>query len=224
MNNTTFVFDIETGPADTQWIMDNAPKFNPDDVKVGNLKDPAKIGEKIDQARESHYADIIDKAALSAVWGRVLMIGWMPTELNPMYQGYTLEGDEKVILQDFWTLCVDQDYRLNTIVGFNSHSFDLPFLIRRSWILGVKFPPHIFRGRFFADSCIDVMDRWKLGNREERISLDTMSKAFGMSGKIGDGSKFHELYRDNADAAREYCLDDVRKTLHLWHKMEGVSL
>ena len=35
-----------------------APEFKPENVKTGNLKDPAKIEEKIEAARESHYDDI----------------------------------------------------------------------------------------------------------------------------------------------------------------------
>lgn len=71
------VIDIETAPKTTAEIMAIAPEFIPENVKVGNLKDPAKIEEKIEAARESHYDVIIDKAALHAEYSNPVAIGYI---------------------------------------------------------------------------------------------------------------------------------------------------
>lgn len=55
-------FDIET--IGNRSMVERMPEI---DVKVGNLKDPAKIAEKIAEAK----ADQIDRMALSPLYGRV---------------------------------------------------------------------------------------------------------------------------------------------------------
>ena len=53
------------------------PAFDPAEVKTGNLKDPAKIAEKIAEAEANHRRDYFDKAALDPLTGRVVAIGVM---------------------------------------------------------------------------------------------------------------------------------------------------
>ena len=98
------IFDIETGPLPLADIFKVVPPFDPStlkpfpafdesSVKTGNLKDAAKIAEKIEQARAQHAVDavnhakdnlaaeglyggeVLSKAALSPLPGRVLAIG-----------------------------------------------------------------------------------------------------------------------------------------------------
>jgi len=65
--------DIETGPLPEDVILSVLPPFDPEDVKLGNLKDPVKVAAKIDEARENHAAKFIEKAALSPLTGEVLV-------------------------------------------------------------------------------------------------------------------------------------------------------
>lgn len=58
------VFDIETAPLPEEQIASMIPPFDEAEVKVGNIKDPALIAEKIAKAKEKHISDFIDKAAL----------------------------------------------------------------------------------------------------------------------------------------------------------------
>ena len=46
----TIIFDIETGPLPETELAAMMPAFDPAEVKTGNLKDPAKIAEKIAEA------------------------------------------------------------------------------------------------------------------------------------------------------------------------------
>src|SRR5476651_2330269 len=71
----TIVFDLETGPLAESELSALLPPFDPADVKTGNLKDPAKIAEKIAEAEANHKRDFIERAALDPLTGRVLAIG-----------------------------------------------------------------------------------------------------------------------------------------------------
>ena len=96
-DNYTIV-DIETAPKSDAEIMALAPQFNADKVKVGNLKDPAKIEEKIETARESHYDDIIDKAALYAKYSNPVAIGYIHHDGNIEMDF----GEPKKLIERFW--------------------------------------------------------------------------------------------------------------------------
>ena len=96
-DNYTIV-DIETAPKSDAEIMALAPEFKPENVKVGNLKDPAKIEEKIEAARESHYDDIIGKAALHAKFSNPVAIGYI-------HHDGSIEmdfGEPKKLIERFW--------------------------------------------------------------------------------------------------------------------------
>ena len=71
----TIVFDVETGPLAESELSALLPPFDPAEVKTGNLKDPAKIAEKIAEAEANHRRDFFDKAALDPLTGRVIAIG-----------------------------------------------------------------------------------------------------------------------------------------------------
>lgn len=96
-DNYTIV-DIETAPKSDAEIMALAPEFKPENVKVRNLKDPAKIEEKIEAARDSHYDDIIGKAALYAKYSDPVAIGYI-------HHDGSIEmdfGEPKKLIERFW--------------------------------------------------------------------------------------------------------------------------
>ena len=66
----TIIFDIETGPLPLAELV--IPPFVASEVKLGNIKNPDLIAEKILRAEETHVADYIRGAALSAMSGQVL--------------------------------------------------------------------------------------------------------------------------------------------------------
>ena len=79
----TIFFDIETGPLPEGELAALLPPFDPAEVKTGNIKDPAKIAEKIREAEEAHRRDFFDRAALDPLTGRVLAIGMMTVTPQP---------------------------------------------------------------------------------------------------------------------------------------------
>jgi predicted PolB exonuclease-like 3'-5' exonuclease len=118
-------------------------------------------------------------------------------------------------LAEFWgraTYCI-----LNNIpmIGWNTHGFDLPFLVRRSWILGVPIPHAVRKGRYWNDLFIDLMQVYMLGGRD-MVKLDVAAKAFGLEGKVQEvdgvavsGKEFHRVWKENRNVAEAYLLRDL---------------
>jgi DNA polymerase elongation subunit (family B) len=231
------IFDIETGSLPDSEIERIAPKFDESSVKVGNFGIEKAI-EKIHSAKAAHFNQIREKAALHAEYGQVLAIGIKFkafAEADPPV-GTTLEeleemkmetllGEEKIIIQTFWLYALESYNRGGEIwIGFNSNSFDLPFLLRRSMILGVKVPrqltpmPRYWPGEFW----IDLMDLWKAGDYRATISLDRFCKASGLEGKNGSGKWFAQLLEEDKEAAIKYLENDIEITAQLADKAMGV--
>ena len=239
------VFDFETGPQEDEALKVMLPEFvapeppGPFDeslVKLGNLKDAAKIKDKIEKAREEHAASVAnydvdvakaraehwkkfkDKAALDASTGRLIAIGLMLPDGKASI--IDCDGDrEESGLRDFWKeveACLQMQVPM---IGFNSNFFDVPFAIRRSWILGVPVPTGVRVGRFFNPLFVDLMRVWALDGRD-MVSLDTLAKAFGLPAKVKEvevagekvavsGATFYELWRSNRVVAEKYLARDL---------------
>jgi hypothetical protein len=218
--------------------------FDPAAVAIGNLKDQSKIDDKIAKAREAHelavssynanrlalakqhFAAFKDKAALDATTGRVLAIGFQSGDDGPTSRGkFAIEdgkGDEAALLAAaFWAKyakCRTTAGGPRKLVGANILQFDLPFLIRRSWILGVDVPATVRNGRYFDQLFVDVREVWLCGQRWGECSsssLDSMSRALGVGAKNGNGADFAKLWSGTADErnqAVEYLKNDLALT------------
>lgn len=204
------IFDIETGPMPVDQII--IPPFEP----PANIKDPAKIAE-----RETAYRrDYIERAALDPLTGQVLAIGYRSWTLDGKYR--IIHGlSEKTIIAEFW-----QDLELAgypRLVGFNSHSFDLPFLFRRSWAMGIAAPMGVYRGdRYWHDrQTLDLREVWQLGDRMAKGSLDAVCRCLGLGGKEGSGADFAELLKHNTASALEYLKKDLDLTAMLYERLIG---
>lgn len=248
------VFDIETGPLPQEELkaiyqpLDESTiegvvtgDFDPNSVKVGNLKDPGKIQEKIDQAKANHesaranaanviaaakrqhWQEFVDRAALSAITGRVLAIGYLATE-----SGATLiddgNGDESTLLANFWSKYSKCRSAGRKMVGHNCLTFDVPFLARRAWLLGVDVPETLLdRLKWLDPIFVDTMSLWGCGGREP-VKLDLLGRAFGVGTKTEgvSGGDFHRLWfgtPEERELALEYLTQDLRLTAAVAAKM-----
>jgi len=243
-------FDIETGPLPDEELVKLCPaaklpehpgEFDPANVKTGNLKDPIKIQEKNNAAIMAHglavetygdacliaeqqnFAAFRDKAALSATTGRVVAVG-VVNAMDIDIIGDNQESEE-FILSEFWNTVVECLKFNIPMVGFNTKGFDLPFLVRRSWILGVPIPAGIRSGRYWSDSFVDLMEVWNQGERGY-VKLDTLCAAFGLPGKVTEvdgvevsGATFHEIWETNREVAVEYLKGDIMLPVELARRM-----
>lgn len=238
------MFDIETSARPEEELRPLCPpfdptsvdglalgEFDPASVKLGNLKDAAKIEAKIAEARaaheaaaanapqilaaaeEAHWQSFLNRAALSPVTGQVLAIGYWSAKGGCKVQGQGETLDEKQLLTNFWrqyASCRQQNRRM---VGFNIFRFDLPFMARRSWYLGVEVPESLTdpSGRYFDRVFVDLMARWQCGVYQESIRLDDMARFFGVGAKPDGicGADFGRLWNEARETAIEYLRNDL---------------
>jgi len=253
----SIVFDAETGPepedrlreffeVDLSKVKDRElidREFDPASVKLGNLKDQAKIDAKIAAKREEfeaakaaavtamasaetdQWAAFVERAPLSPITGRVLAIGlWDSTnELEPTLVWIDgKQGGEMAVLNAFWMAfrdCVATDTRL---VGHNIFGFDLPFLVRRSWLLGVRVPDEVIVAGRPHRLFVDTMRVWACSNYQDRISLDRLAAFLGSTRKNGDGADFHRLFfgtEEERQQALDYLKNDLRMTSEVAERM-----
>ncbi len=224
----TIIFDIETGPLPESELAAMMPVFDPLEVKTGNLKDPAKIAEKIAEAETNHRRDFFDRAALDPLTGRVVAIGLMLFDARGEHgPDFSQAGrcviigheDEAQTLREFWDMTRGEMGRLNPLIGFNIFGFDLPFLFRRSWKQRVPIPFGLRRGRYWSDQLIDLRDAWQLGDRQARGSLDSIARHLGVGAKNGDGKAFAQLWQSDRQQAEAYLRNDLELTAKVAHAL-----
>jgi len=207
-SNPTIIFDIETGPLPLNEL--HIPPFNPADVKLGNVRNPDLIAEKIQKAEENHVTDYIKNAALDALSGQILCIGYRIEREEPSVLCSDADG-EAAMLRQWWKLLTDFE-RTPRLVGFNIKPFDLPFLVKRSWKHRIQIPYWLRQGRYWNDLVVDLREVWQLGDSRAHGSLAAISRHLGLGEKAGNGAMFSELWQTNRQAAIDYCLQDVKLT------------
>lgn len=91
-------------------------------------------------------------AACSLDWnvGRIAAIGACSEDFGYFVVSCENEDEERLYIKSFWELA-----RYRTIVGFNIKAFDLRFLIRRSQLLGVKYPD-LDMGKYTKRGIVDL--------------------------------------------------------------------
>lgn len=212
------IFDIETRPLPAEQILADAPAFNESEVKTGNRKDPAKIAEHLAGEKAKYERNIIERAALDATSATVLAVGILDTTTD---EEAILHGDEAEILASFWEHYHDTYPR--HWVGFNSNRFDLPFIFRRCWHLGISISGWVYNGRYFDKRFVDLLAYWTFGNREERISLDRVARFLRLGRKRASGAQFAEMWDINREAAIEYLRNDLRLTAEVAKRLLALT-
>jgi len=199
------------------------------EVKLGNLKDPAKIAEKIAEAKR----DLTDKAALDPLTARVACfacVGMVGDEMKEHMQVATAATDdaERDVVQSIMRVLGYDECR---IVTWNGIGFDLPMIYKRAMILGVDpgafgAPPlATWTKRYSMEHHYDLMQLWTGGGSHEYAKLDTVARlVLGASKVEFDATTIAALIETEEGRAQvaEYCLQDTRLTWALWQKFNGV--
>jgi len=214
-------FDIETGPRPEEELKQLYHEKTLDEFADGCDKrwKAETVAQKFDEYKASAWQEFVRRAALSATTGRVLLIGLIRDGL------FIPLGDDSEAenIGQFWSLVEDAIATKTRIIGHNSHSFDLPFLARRSWLLGVPIPREVRQGRYWHPLFVDTMDAWQFGAREY-TSLNDIGRFFGVGQKTEgfDGKDFAKFWfgspaeRQQAIAYNE---TDLRLTAAIAAKM-----
>lgn len=213
----TIFYDIETGSLSEAELAALLPPFDQSEVKVGNLKDPQKIATKLAEAEANYRREFFERAALDALTGRVLAVGLLNEEGDFSIIGH---DEEPLLLKEFWAACRSGMGRANRMVGFNTHLFDLPFLIRRSFKHRVDIPPGIRHGRYWSDEMVDLREMWQMGDRQAHGSLDAIARHLGVGCKNGHGEDFARLWREDRDQAVAYLRTDLELTARIAARLQ----
>jgi hypothetical protein len=251
------VFDIETGALPEDVLRKQLPPFDPEvdcphpglfdqsTVKYGNAKKEDKRAEILDaawsaheekvanypaiveQAREQHWAKYIEKAALDPIKGRVLAVGFKDGENVECLCCDGTPRDEEILIRHTWSLfSIDPAEKL---IGHNIFGFDLPFLVKRSWLLGIDVPEWIRNGRYWSTRFVDTMAEWNFGamGGASFVKLEVLAAAFGIPGKPDGitGADFDRLFHGTAEErtqALEYLENDLSVTWEIADRMQLV--
>ena len=210
-NNIWSVIDVETSPISEEEALKFAPEFK----APSNFKDPEKIATAISEQRNAW----LEGNALRPLTGRVCAIGIMD-------EG----GDETIIMGDpetemistLWSFILKaEDSRV--FISFFGNRFDWPFLIRRSWDLGLDMPGWVMDQRgYLSPRFIDLTKIWSCGDPKETISLDRLAKYLRVGQKNGEGKDFAALLKSDPAAAEAYLRNDLELTRRIAIKM-GVA-
>lgn len=165
------------------------------------------------------------RLALFGEYGRVLAIGVIVEQdgeeilrgvLGRERETGMFHLDERRTLRGFWKLMRDFDVRRDLIVGFNLMDFDLPFILKRSFINRVDPTIKLNFARYRSAPIFDVMREWEQWDCRKRISLADLARVLkvdvrkteGMSG----GVVYERFRAGRHEEVAEYCLQDVEVT------------
>ena len=195
------VFDIETVPQDPTKLLAMAPEF----TAAANLKDPDQIAASIAKKK----ADYIAVAALNWKTAEVVLIGaGEATEIL----SFTCDT-EKQLLAEFLGVLGDSLGDGVVVGGHNVKAFDLPMLVNRARVHGLKIPRNVlsfWRGRpQWHDNIFDTLEILSFGRSFDGNGVDDVARVFGLPPKLGHGGDFPLLWRSDCQAAVAYNRRDV---------------
>jgi hypothetical protein len=127
---------------------------------------------------------------------------------------YVVAEDESewALLRQFWDCYMRAKASGSKMIGYNLVGYDLLFLIRRSWLMGVTVPRDAIMfsaGPYHNDTIIDLKDVWMCGMYDGFVSLDDLAKYFGV-GETTSHELFHVLWQKNHQEAVEHLVTRVR--------------
>jgi hypothetical protein len=177
------ILDIETCPHPCAGEFIPAPDL--DAIKpAGNVKDPVKVAASLAERKaaavEDHKASL-SRAALDWNLSRIVAFAWIDME-RPQAGSVVMEGrdeaEEAEALAEMWKLIGHRP-----IIGFCARTFDVPTLIQRSRLLGIK-PVDVSLARYGRGDVIDLRDLLTFDDaRYEALmprSLKMFCKRFGV--------------------------------------------
>jgi hypothetical protein len=206
--------------------IETLPTTNIDVIaKIGSTINPPanyKKQDTIDQWMTENYEielkNKVSKTALDGGYGMVACIAWN-------IEGYAVNTN----WNESEIECLNKLYGdiessgADTFCGHYISSFDLPFLLQRSIILGIKPPQAILkamRAKSWDDCIKDTHLMWT-GDRNKHIGLGTLCWILGVDhgSPDFDGSMVADTWADDPHKVIDYCAHDVKATVEIYNKL-----
>jgi len=216
------VIDIETIPNID--VIDLLPEPQPD----SRLKDPIKVAADIEKKKEKATGGM----SLDPNFGRVCVIGYADRRNGEItsrdhWLAEATDAAEQELLSAFWESV--REYQ--KVITFNGAGFDIPFLLRRSWLLDVK-PSRVFEVVLWKCATgeanhIDLRLVLSNGNAKAKGTMDLFGKLKLGKGKMDgmDGSQVWPAWQEGRiEEVRAYCREDCVRTLELLESLYGYYL
>jgi predicted PolB exonuclease-like 3'-5' exonuclease len=205
------------GPHVLVWDLETAPDVEAVSRIKGRAMSEAEVDEYLgDKFPALPLHRIVCIGALIAQRGPQ---GWLVQSLGAPHVGARPEAE---LISAFVERIAALRPRL---VSFNGHGFDLPVLRYRAMIHAVAAPGLEPRGYFkrYTDDAVDLCDVLSSYDSRGKVSLDTLSRVLGLSGKPDGlhGGEVAALVRQGRiqDVA-DYCETDVVNTYRVWLRYE----
>jgi 3'-5' exonuclease len=218
--------DIETIP--NQAIPEECvPKFDEASVKTGNLKDPVKIREAIQKARDEFEAGIEKRMSLDPDLCQIVCVVGFDSETG-FEEFRAPDSDcELTALAVAWDWIRERYNDRVPIVSFNGIGFDVPILARRAMIQDISVAPGMLSdltrrqeyNTFHHDLMQLLAHRNAFSGKLETKSLEYYLRLFGIGSKTEgwDGSSVYPAWKDGRmDEIVAYCRQDVEMTAKLY--------
>lgn len=209
--------DIETLPtADPEVIAEIAATITP----PGNISKPETIAAWEVEKKLAFVKQAVAKTIFDGLYGSIACVCWAIDD-GAILSADCRDGEDKMLMRVFHDLelgLIAQHSRVesatHTYVGHNLAAFDLPFLKHRAIIHGIRPNASLLRAmnaKPWDSSIADTMLMWS-ADRDRRVSLDRLCRAFGIPGKGDfDGSMVAETWPVDPDKVIAYCKDDVER-------------
>ena len=214
-------FDLETIPAPEE------------QVETLRLLHEKKVGKQLKRNPDEEpmtFEEFYDATGTDGTYGRICCIGYALND-EPVV---ALSGDEKEMVKKFWEVAG----RADMFVGHNIRDFDLPFIMQRSVILGVKPTWNKFQtpgqkpwemtkyldfARYKNAPIFDTMWEWSNWvDKWNNKTIEHIALAMGLpTPKEGiDGSQVWDFFKaGKIKDICEYCKRDVDTVRAVYRRM-----
>jgi len=204
MENVT-VFDLETIPDESK--IDIFPlKLNT------RLVDPQKIAEDKTKKEATRDKDM----GLDPNFGKICCCSFRDKDKTSTL----LSESESELIMEIWNVLANYQQ----FVTFDGNRFDVPFLIKRSWLLDIYPTVKIDNKKYYTGNHLDlrvILNNW---NDYATGTLDFYCQLKLGRGKAGgmDGSMVYPLWQERKlEKIKEYSTDEIELLWELFLSMKG---
>jgi len=221
-------FDIETIP--NQLLPKQCiPIFDPESIKYGNTKDPAKRMIKEKEELEKFNASITKTMSLDPAFCSICtFVGRLVFDKSDtkdfVYQLTDKDGHDDLSAINIAVEALTKAYNQRIpIVSFNGLSFDLPVIFFRAILQDVPIDTDMWQQisrKYTNPHHYDLMQIFANWDRQRWHKQDFYASLFNISSKNDvDGSMVFDLYQTGEyDKIKEYCASDVDKLSQLFER------